>query len=60
MDVAEPSNPLQPPAYESLYHTSTAPAYQGLDTELPNYCEVVTEVIITQVRRKELAPELIC
>ena len=43
--------PLEPPAYESLQllDTNITPPYPGLDAELPNYCEVVTEVVNNQV-----------
>ena len=49
--VAELFVPLKPPAYESLQllDTNIAPPYPGLDTELPNYCQVVNEVVIIQV-----------
>ena len=43
--------PLEPPAYESLQliDTNTTPPYPGMDIELPNYCEVVTQVVVHQV-----------
>ena len=51
MTITELFMPSEPPAYETLQliDTNVTPPYPGLDAELPNYCEIVTDVVHNQV-----------